>query len=50
MWTELDVSKKVKIVIPNISAQYIKMGIITTSGTETFSVGIGEIEAIGTEI
>ena len=50
MWTVQDVSKKVEIDIPNISAQYIKIGIITTSGTNTFSVGIGEIEAIGTEI
>ena len=50
VWTEQDVSKKVEIDIPNISAQYIKIGIITTSGTDTYSVGIGEIEAIGTEI
>ena len=50
MWTAQDVSKKVEIDIPNISAQYIKISIITTSGTDTFSVGIGEIEAIGTEI
>ena len=50
MWTAQDVSKKVEIDISNISAQYIKIGIITTSGTDTFSVGIGEIEAIGTEI
>lgn len=49
-WNTQDVSKKVEIDIPNISAQYIKISIITTSGTDTFSVGIGEIEAIGTEI
>ena len=50
VWTEQDVSKKVEIDIPNVSAQYIKIGITTTSGTDTYSVGIGEIEAIGTEI
>ena len=50
VWTAQDVSKKVEIDIPNVSAQYIKIGITTTSGTDTFSVGIGEIEAIGTEI
>ena len=49
-WTTQDVSKKVEIDIPNVSAQYIKIGITTTSGTDTYSVGIGEIEAIGTEI
>ena len=49
-WTAQDVSKKVEIDIPNVSAQYIKIGITTTSGTDTYSVGIGEIEAIGTEI
>ena len=49
-WTTQDVSKKVEIDIPNVSAQYIKIGITTTSGTDTFSVGIGEIEVIGTEI
>lgn len=49
-WTAQDVSKKVEIDIPNVSAQYIKIGIITTSGTDTYSVGIGEIEVIGTEI
>ena len=50
VWTTQDVSKKVEIDIPNVSAQYIKIGITTTSGTDTYSVGIGEIEAIGTEI
>ena len=50
MWTAQDVSKKVEIDIPNVSAQYIKIGITTTSGTDTYSIGIGEIEAIGTEI
>ena len=50
VWTTQDVSKKVEIDIPNVSAQYIKIGIITISGTDTYSVGIGEIEAIGTEI
>lgn len=50
MWTAQDVSKKVEIDIPNVSAQYIKIGINTSSGTATYSVGIGEIEAIGTEI
>ena len=50
VWTEQDVSKKVEIDIPNVSAQYIKIGITTMSGTDTYSVGIGEIEAIGTEI
>lgn len=50
VWTTQDVSKKVEIDIPNVSAQYIKIGITTTSGIDTFSVGIGEIEAIGTEI
>ncbi|MDY5640990.1 MAG: discoidin domain-containing protein [Lachnospiraceae bacterium] len=49
-WNTQDVSKKVEIDIPNVSAQYIKIGITTTSGTDTYSVGIGEIEAIGTEI
>ena len=50
MWTAQDVSKKVEIDISNVSAQYIKIGINTSSGTATYSVGIGEIEAIGTEI
>lgn len=50
VWTTQDVLKKVEIDIPNVSAQYIKIGITTTTGTDTYSVGIGEIEAIGTEI